>query len=1093
MPLFFIERPIFAWVIALGILLAGILSIPNLPVSQYPEVAPPAISIRATYPGASAEDVSESVASIIENELNGAKGLLYYESVSDSYGTAEITATFEPGTDPDMAQVDVQNRISNVTAQLPAAVIQQGLQIEQADEGFLLLVSLSSTDGETDETALADYITRNIQNAISRVPGVGKFQLFAAPRAMRIWVDSDKLTGYGISISEVNSAIAQQNTLISAGILGSPPNPSSQRVASPIVVNGELSTVEDFENIVLRSNVDGATVRVKDVARVEIGADSYQFGARLNGQPTAAFAVSLTPDANALSTAKGIKAEMEELAKYFPENITYSIPYDTTPYVQVSIEQVIETLLIAMVLVFGVMFLFLQNIRYTVIPALVVPVCLMGAFTMMLALGFSINVLTLFAMVLAIGLLVDDAIVVVENVERIMSEEGLPPKEATRKAMPQISGAVIGMTLVLATVFFPLAFMSGSVGIIYRQFAVTMAVSIFFSGFLALSFTPALCATILKPVSSEGQEKRGFFGWFNRSFHRLTTGYESWVGRSLKRGGRMMIIFLALVIAMGYLYNRLPSSFLPSEDQGYLLANIELPSGATANRTVEVMQEVEAFFEAQPQTENVVTVQGFSFNGNGLNSAIAFITLKDFSERKGFANSAQALANKANQNLLFGLPDAMVFALVPPAISSLGTASGFDLRLQDRGGLGQEQLLGAAQQLLMMANEDPRLADTRITGLGPGPQLKLTVNRSKAAALGVDFQEVSSLLGTALGSAYINKFPNMGWMQNVWVQAEADGRMSVDDVMRLHARNQAGEMVPLSSIVEVDWVEAPVQVVRYNSYDAVRIAGAAAPGYSSGEAMQAMEELVAKLPAGFGYEWTGLSYQEQQAGAQEAILLILAMVVVFMVLSALYESWAIPLSAMLMVPLGMLGAVGLVSLLGMSNDVYFQVGMVTVIGLAAKNAILIVEFAKDAYAFSDDIIRSTIEAARLRFRPILMTSSAFMLGVLPLAVATGPGAASQNAVGLGVLGGMIAATPLAMIFVPTFFVVVLRFFKTKPKVLNKHLEPPSHIAKLVDTPDEPEADYAENNSADTNSSDASDTSSSGQQTPDNDDTNGGQS
>ncbi|MDS1141479.1 efflux RND transporter permease subunit [Pusillimonas sp. SM2304] len=1039
MPQFFIERPVFAWVIALAITLAGILALVNMPVSQYPEVAPPTISIQATYPGASADDVSKSVASVIENELNGATGLLYYESVSDSYGSSEISATFAPGTDPDLAQVDVQNRISNISSKLPAAVMQQGLKVSKSNASFLMVVALSSTDGSMDQFALADYITRNIQNSISRVPGVGTFQLFAAPRAMRIWVDPDKLTGYNISMAEVNAAVGSQTALVSAGILGSPPNPDSQRVSAPIVVNGELSTVAEYENIILRSNQDGSSVRVRDVARVEVGADSYQFGARLNGKSTAAFAISLATNANALATAEGIKAQMDELAKFFPGNIEYSIPYDTTPYVEISIEQVIHTLFEAMVLVFVVMFVFLQNVRYTLIPALVVPIAILGAFGVMQVMGFSVNVLSMFAMVLAIGILVDDAIVVVENVERIMVEEGLSPKEATKKAMPQISGAVVGMTLVLATVFLPLAFMSGSVGVIYQQFSVAMAVSIAFSGFLALSFTPALCATILKPIpKGHHEQKKGFFGWFNKSFDKVTNRYESWVGRSLKRGGRMMLVYLVLVIAMGWMYLRLPTSFLPDEDQGYVIANIELPSGSTANRTIDIIKKVEGYFMDQPQMQNIVTVQGFSFNGNGLNSAIAFVPLKDFSERKGEADSAQAISAKATQSLLFGLPDSMVFSVMPPAISSLGNASGFDLRLQDRGSQGHDALMAATQQLLQMANESPILADTRVTGLGGGPQLRLTIDREKAAALGVSFSEAADLISTALGSSFVAKFPNMGWIQNVWVQADQDHRMDVADIMKLNAINNQGETVPLASFVTADWEQGPVQVVRYNSYESIRLGGSAAPGYSSGQAMEEMQRLVAELPAGFGYEWTGLSYQEQQAGSQSIYLMALAMLVVFMVLAALYESWAIPVSVMLMVPLGMLGAVGIITALGMSNDVYFTVGMVTVIGLAAKNAILIVEFAKDTYAQGGDIIDATVEAARLRFRPILMTSFAFILGVVPLAIATGASSASQNAVGRGVVGGMLAATPLAMLFVPTFFVVVMGLFKVKPKLLGAH-------------------------------------------------------
>ncbi|HYG44843.1 MAG TPA: efflux RND transporter permease subunit [Bordetella sp.] len=1041
MPQFFIERPIFAWVVALFILLAGLLAIPNMPISQYPDVAPPAITITATYPGASAKEVAESVTSIIEDQLNGAKGLLYYESVSDSYGQSQITATFAPGTDPDLAQVDVQNRVSNVSAQLPGAVNQQGINYEQTSAGFLLIVTLSSTDGTLDQTALADYITRNVQNPVSRVPGVGQFQLFAAPRAMRIWIDPDKLVGFNLSASDVNAAISRQNLLISAGSMGAPPNPPSQRSTATVIVNGQLSTVEAFGNIVLRANTDGSSVRMRDVARIEVGADNYQFGARLNGKPTAAFAIVLSPDANALATAEGVRAQMESLSQYFPGNIKYAIPYDTAPYVKVSIEQVVHTLGEAMVLVFLVMFLFLQNVRYTLIPALVVPVAMLGAFAVMLALGFSINVLTMFAMVLAIGILVDDAIVVVENVERIMATEGLPPKEATKKAMPQISGAIVGITLVLVTVFLPLAFMSGSVGVIYRQFSVAMAVSIFFSAFLALTFTPALCATILKPVpKGHHVDKKGFFGWFNRRFDATTHSYQNWVARMLHKGGRMMLFFLLLVVLLGWLYLRLPSSFLPEEDQGYVVSNIELPTGASANRTLEVMQQVEQYFMALPTVENIIAVQGYSFNGNGLNAAIAFTTLKPFSQRTEPQDSAGAIAFAAFQKQLMGIHDAQVFTLVPPAISSLGNASGFDFRLQDRANAGSEALAQATAQLMGLAMKSPVLSQVRITGLGEGPQLDLTIDRDKAAALGVDFDAAATLLSTALGSAYIDKFPNMGRMQNIWVQAEARHRMQVDDILRMNVNNKEGGMVPLSSFVSAKWTQGPVQVVRYNSYESMRIGGDAAPGYTTGEAMAEMESLMTQLPAGFGYEWNGLSYQERQAGNQAPILMGLSLLVVFLVLAALYESWAIPLSVMLVVPLGMLGAVALVSVLGMSNDVYFQVGMITVIGLAAKNAILIVEFAKDQHARGMGLYEATIEAARLRFRPILMTSLAFILGVIPLAIATGAGAASQRAVGIGVLGGMLAATPFAVIFVPTFFVVVLSLFKTKPRLLGNELK-----------------------------------------------------
>ncbi|MGG4774696.1 multidrug efflux RND transporter permease subunit [Alcaligenaceae bacterium 429] len=1038
MPQFFIERPIFAWVVALGITLLGLLSLPLMPVAQYPDVAPPSVTISATYPGATAEDVASNVANVIENELNGAKGLLYYESVSDSFGQTQITATFKPGTDPDMAQVDVQNRISNVQAALPTAVVQQGLKVEQGNDSFLLVVTLSSEDGSLDQTELADYIKRNVQNTISRVPGVGKFQLFASGKAMRIWVDPEKLVSYNLSMAEVNAAVAAQNNLISGGILGAPPNPDSQRVASPIIVNGQLSKPEEFENIILRANLDGSSVKMSDIARVEVGSDNYQFGARLNGKSTAAFAVSLTPDANALETAEGIKSQMKELSQFFPDQVSYAIPYDTSPYIQTSIQQVVETLLEAMLLVFVVMYVFLQNIRYTVIPALVVPVAILGSLGVMNAMGFSVNVLTMFAMVLVIGILVDDAIVVVENVERIMAEDGLSPKEATEKAMPQITGAIVGITLVLTVVFLPLAFMSGSVGVIYRQFSVAMAVSIAFSAFLALSFTPALCATILKPVpkGEHGDNRRGFFGMFNRGFNKLTNGYEGFIKGSLKRTGRMMLVYLALVVAVVFMYMRMPTAFLPEEDQGFAFANIELPAGSTANRTMDTIKEVEDYFFKQPQVENLVTVRGFSFNGNGLNAALAFVTLKDFKERKGPENSAQAVAGRATGALLMGLPDSIVFSIVPPAIMSLGNSSGFDVRLEDRAELGTSALLNATQELLDKAGKSPVLKDVRLTGLSPGQQWQVTIDREKAAIQGVDFEEVANLLSTALGSSYLGKYTSEGWVQNVWVQADERFRMNIENVMSLQAKNNKGEMVPLRTVVTAEPIKGPVQIVRYNSYPATRISGAAQEGYTSGDAMAEIERLISELPSGFGYEWTGLSYQEIQASGQSMILMGLSVLVVFMVLAALYESWAIPLSVMLSVPLGVLGSVLLTSAMGMANDVYFQVGIVTIIGLAAKNAILIVEFAKDAVARGDDLIEATVEAARLRFRPILMTSFAFILGVVPLAIASGAGAASQNAVGIGVLGGMLAATPLAVLFVPTFFVVILKLFKTQPKLFG---------------------------------------------------------
>ncbi|NOL48920.1 multidrug efflux RND transporter permease subunit [Pelistega europaea] len=1039
MAQFFIHRPIFAWVIAILITLFGALALPNMPIAQYPNVAPPTISINASYPGASPEEVARSVTSIIENKLNGIENLLYYTSTSDANGNAQIDVTFEAGTNDDQAQIDVQNAVASVTASLPTQVTQQGLTYNKQNSGFLLIVALSSKDSSYSAEDLSDYIVRNIQNPISRVKGVGKFQLFGAERAMRIWVDPQKLTAYDLTMADVNNAISAQHGMISAGVLGGPPTPDSQTISAIIRSNGELTTVDDFNNVVLKSDSNGALVYLKDVARVEIGIDSYRASSRLNGKPTAVFAISLSPTANALETEGLIKEEMDKLSAYFPEGVTYTIPYNTAPYIDASINKVFHTLLEAMVLVFIVMFIFLQNIRYTLIPSLVVPVALMGTVAALLALGYSINVLTMFAMVLAIGILVDDAIVVVENVERIMATEGLPPKQATIKAMPQISGAIVGITLVLITVFTPLLFMSGSSGVIYRQFAVAMAVSIAFSGFLALTFTPALCATILKAIPKGHHiEKKGFFGWFNRSFDKVTLRYSEGVAALIKRSVRMMIIYVLLVAGAVFLFKNLPSSFMPEEDQGFTITSIELPSGVSTNRTVDVLKQVEGFYMNKvPELQNIIAVQGFSFNGSGLNSGIAFATLKGFEERKSPESSASAIAGKATGALLYGIPDATIFSIIPPSIPGLGTSSGFSLELQDRDNLGQAGLRQAAQLLIQKAGESGKVVNARIAGLGPGPQLSIKVNRDKAQTFGVAIADVRSVLSTAVGSNFIGKFPNNGRMQNIWVQADDNGRLTLDEVLKLKVRNSAGNLVDLSSLVDVSWTSGPSQVKRFNSYDSISISGDAAPGFASSDAMNAMVDIIKNdLPKGIGYEWSGISYQEIQAGNQAPIMMALAILVVFLVLAALYESWSIPLSALLIVPLGMLGTVALTKILNMSNDIYFQVGMITVIGLSAKNAILIVEFAKDAYAEGKDLFSSAVEAARLRFRPILMTSFAFIMGVIPLAMATGEGAAGQKAVGFGVLGGMLAATPFSVTFVPVFFVFVLRLFKTKPRLLG---------------------------------------------------------
>ncbi|AXK57386.1 MULTISPECIES: efflux RND transporter permease subunit [Pseudomonas] len=1026
MPQFFIDRPVFAWVVAFFILLGGALAIPQLPVAQYPNVAPPQIEIYAVYPGASAQTLDESVVSLIEQELNGADHLLYFSSQS-SLGSATITATFQPGTNPELAQVDVQNRLKAVEPRLPQAVTQQGLQVEKVSAGFLLLITLTSNDGRLNDVALSDYLARNVMNEIRRVDGVGKAQLYGAERAMRIWVDPQKLIGFNLTPADVNAAVAAQNAQVPAGSIGDLPNPSSQEITATILVKGQLTTPEEFADIVLRANPDGSTVRIGDVARVEVGSQEYQFGTRLNGKPSTAVGVQLSPGANALNTATLIRAKMDELSRYFPTGVEYKIPYDTSPFVKVSITKVIYTLMEAMALVFLVMFLFLQNIRYTLIPTLVVPVALMGTFATMLALGFSINVLTMFGMVLAIGILVDDAIVVVENVERIMATEGLSPKEATRKAMKQITGAIIGITLVLVAVFIPMAFMPGSVGVIYQQFSLSMATSILFSAFLALTLTPALCATLLKPIAAgEHHERKGFFGWFNRRFERLSNRYEGGVSYALKRTGRYLLIYVALLAIMALLFSRLPSSFLPVEDQGYTITDIQLPPGASQNRTIKVVEQIEAHNAGEPGVGDSTIILGFSFSGSGQNAALAFTTLKDWSQR-GSDDSAMAIADRAN-GALSAIKDAVVYAVLPPPIDGLGTSSGFEFRLQDRGGVGHAALMQARTELLAATEKSPILANVRESALAEAPQVQLEVDRKQANALGVSFADIGNLLSTALGSAYINDFPNQGRMQRVVVQAEGDQRSQVEDLLRMNVRNSAGKMVPLSAFVRATWTLGPAQLTRYNGYPAIAISGEPAPGHSTGEAMQEVERLVSQLPAGLGLEWTGLSLQERLSGSQAPLLLGLSLLIVFLCLAALYESWSIPTSVLLVVPLGVLGAVLAVSLRGMPNDVFFKVGLITIIGLSAKNAILIIEFAKSLYDEGHDLIDATVQAARLRLRPIVMTSLAFILGVVPLAIATGASSASQQAIGTGVIGGMITAT-LAVIFVPVFFVVVMKLVK----------------------------------------------------------------
>ena len=1049
MAQFFIDRPVFAWVIALFILLGGALSITRLPVAQYPTIAPPSIVVTATYPGASAKILDESVTSLIEQEINGAEGLQYVESQSEANGQATITVTFIPGTNPDLAAVDVQNRVKRVEARLPQAVTQQGVQVTKARSNILMFVGLSSTDGRLDPVALGDYLSRNVLNELKRVPGVGQAQLFGTERAMRVWLDPEKLVGLKLTPGDVTTAIRNQNAQVAAGTLGELPSPTSQQISAPIVVTGQLTTPAEFGEIVLRANPNGSTVRLKDVAKVEIGGQAYATSARLNGKPTSAVAVQLSPTANALATATAVKAKMAELSKYFPAGVRYDIPYDTSLFVKISIEEVVKTLLEAVVLVFLVMYLFLQNIRYTLIPTIVVPVALMGTFAAMAAFGYSINVLTMFGMVLAIGILVDDAIVVVENVERIMSQEGLSPRDATKKAMGQITGAIIGITLVLVAVFIPMAFFGGAVGAIYRQFTLSMVSSMLFSALMALTLTPALCATILKPIAKGSHvERKGFFGWFNRGFARTADSYQGLIGRMLGTTWRYMLVYGLIVVVVGLLYVRLPSSFLPVEDQGYIITNVQLPPGASANRTLNVLHQVEEYYKKEPAIARIFAVVGFSFSGSGQNAGLVFTPLKDWKERPD-DQGAGAVVTRAF-GALSKIKDAIIFPANPPPIRELGNATGFTFRLQDRGGLGHDALLAARNQLLGMAAKSPVLKGVRPEGLEDTPQLQVDVDRDKANALGLSFADINTTLSAALGSSYVNDFPNQGRQQRVIVQADAPQRVAPENLQKLYVRSTAGNMVPFAAFASSHWIAGPVQLARYNGYPAMKISGDAGQGRSTGEALNEMERLASQLPAGFGYEWTGQSFEEKTSGSQAPALFALSLLAVFLVLAALYESTSIPLSVLLVVPLGILGALLGASMRGLPNDVYFKVGLIAIIGLSAKNAILIIEFAKDLQAEGMGLLEATLEAVHLRFRPIIMTSLAFILGVLPLVIATGAGSASQRAIGTGVMGGMITATVLAVFLVPVFFVVVRKIFngseRQKKFASQRHEAVGSHAA-----------------------------------------------
>jgi len=1030
---FFIDRPIFAWVIAIVIMLAGVLAIRGLPIAQYPQIAPTSVQISASYPGASAKTVEDSVTQVIEQKMKGIDGLRYISSTSDATGAASISLTFEAGTNPDIAQVQVQNKLQLATALLPQAVQSQGITVTKSSSDFLMVVGFVSEDGGMNSNDLADYVATNLQDPLSRVNGVGDVQLFGAQYAMRIWLDPSKLNQYKLTPSDVATAITAQNTQVSVGQLGASPAVAGQQLNATVTAQSRLKNVDEFGNILLVTTTDGATVHLRDVARVEIGAESYNTVSRFNGKPAAGVAFKLAAGANAMNTAEAIKAKLADLAKTYPAGLKSMVAYDITPFVKISIEEVVKTLLEAVVLVFLVMYLFLQNWRATLIPTIAVPVVLLGTFGMLSVLGYSINTLTMFAMVLAIGLLVDDAIVVVENVERVMSEEHLSPLEATRKSMGQITGALVGIALVLSAVFVPMAFFGGSTGVIYRQFSVTIVSAMALSVLVALVLTPALCATLLKPVAAGGHAPRGgFFGWFNRGFDKTAERYQGMVGGMLGRSLRFVGVYVAIAVVMGFLFVRLPTSFVPDEDQGIMFSQIQLPVGATQERTLKVLGQVERQFLEQ-EKDNVASVfgvAGFSFSGSGQNAAIAFVRLKDWSERTGAAQHVSAVQGRA-MGAFAQIKDAMVFAFAPSSIPGLGTSTGFTLQLKDQGGLGHDKLIAARNQLLGMAGQNPQLVGVRPNGQDDTPQFELDIDTAKAGALGISVADINSVMSTAWGGSYVNDFIDRGRVKKVYLQGVAEARMQPEDIAKWYVRNAAGDMVSFATFATGRWSLGSPRLERYNGAASVQIQGAAAPGVSSGTAMGIMEGLVAKLPAGIGYEWTGLSLEERQSGSSAPALYTLSLLVVFLCLAALYESWSIPVAVLLVVPMGLIGTVLATSMRGLSNDVYFQVGMLTIVGLSAKNAILIVEFARDLVAQGRDLIGATLEAVRLRLRPIIMTSLAFGLGVLPLAISRGAGSASQNAVGTGVVGGMLSATLLGLFFIPLLFVVVSRFFPAR--------------------------------------------------------------
>ncbi|MBH0112046.1 efflux RND transporter permease subunit [Novosphingobium sp. YJ-S2-02] len=1033
MARYFIDRPIFAWVIAIVAMMAGILAIRSLPVSQFPEIAPPTVTINASYPGADAETLEQTTTQVIEQQLTGIDNLRYFSSTSSSAGVVTITLTFEQGTDPDIAQVQVQNKLSAAQALLPEEVQRQGVTVEKSAASFLVVVGIYSEDGSHSANDLSDYVASDVQDPVARINGVGELMVFGTQYAMRVWVDPLKLRSYNLTVSDVQQAIAAQNVQVSAGQIGALPASKEQQLNATVSVQSRLQTPDEFEAIRLRTSEGGAVVRLRDVGRAELGAENYGFDVQYNGHPASGFGVRLASGANALDTVEAVKAEVAQISKKFPSDVKVVYPYDTTPFVRLSVEQVIHTLIEAVVLVFLVMFLFLQNWRATIIPTIAVPVVLLGTFGIMAAMGYTINQLTLFGMVLAIGLLVDDAIVVVENVERLIQTEHLSPKDAARKSMDEISGALIGIAMVLSAVFLPMAFFGGSTGVIFRQFSLTIVSSMVLSVAVALILTPALCATILKPHDPQKDQGNGllarFFRWFNEKFDRGTDKYENGVKRTARGWKRSMLIYVVVVGGVALLFARLPGGFLPDEDQGVVMTQVVAPPGSTLPRTDRAVSHVRDYFlnTEKKNVESIFTISGFSFMGQGQNTAIAFVRLRDWAERDGAENGAVGIANRA-MGAFSQYRDAMIFALVPPAISELGNATGFDMWLTDTGGLGHERLKQTRNQLMGAAMQSDKIAQVMPMSLDDAPQLVIDIDQDKAQALGLDLSSINSDLSAAWGGAYVNDFLDRGRTKRVYLQADQDFRDSPDDLKDFYVRNTSGEMVPYSAFATASWKTAPTMLTRYNGRPAMQLQGGPTPGVSTGGAMTEMEQLQAGLPEGTELEWTGLSYEEQLSAGQAPALYALSLFVIFLCLAALYESWSVPIAVVLVVPLGVLGAMLAAWLTGLNNDIYLQVGLITTIGVSAKNAILIIEFAEERVLAGMNAFDAAVEAARLRLRPILMTSLAFGIGVLPLALSTGAGAGGQNAIGRSVVGGMFTATVLAIFFVPMFFVVVSRLF-----------------------------------------------------------------